>query len=171
VRIFNEVTENEAMRQELVQLGGGAHALAIQILGNADDAADAVHDAFETALARPGSYDEQKGPLRPWFLRVVRNRCFDMLRRRRGSDMPVENLVDSGATPEQAFGASEAAEMIQAALRSIPSDKRQIVVLRDYLDLSYAEIADVLDIAPGTVMSRLHRARMALKEALQEHGK
>jgi RNA polymerase sigma-70 factor (ECF subfamily) len=43
------------------------------------------------------------------------------------------------------------------------------VVLRDYLDLSYAEIADVLDIAPGTVMSRLHRARMALKEALKSY--
>ena len=171
LRIFNKADENEPMRQELTQLGGGAHALAIQILGNADDAADAVHDAFETALARPGSYDERKGPLKPWFLRVVRNRCIDMLRRRRGSDVLVENLVDSSATPEQAFEAFEAAEAIQAALRSIPSEKRQIVVLRDYLDLSYAEIADVLDIAPGTVMSRLHRARMALKEALQDYGK
>ena len=102
---------------------------------------------------------------------MVRNRCIDMLRRRRGSDVLVENLVDSSATPEQAFEAFEAAEAIQAALRSIPSEKRQIVVLRDYLDLSYAEIADVLDIAPGTVMSRLHRARMALKEALQDYGK
>jgi hypothetical protein len=45
------------MRQELTQLGGGAHALATQILGNADDAADAVHDAFETVLKRPQAYD------------------------------------------------------------------------------------------------------------------
>ena len=73
------------MRSELAQLGGGAHALATQILGNAGDAQDAVHDAFETVLGRPGAYDARKGPLKPWFLRVVRNRCIDMLRRRRGS--------------------------------------------------------------------------------------
>jgi DNA-directed RNA polymerase specialized sigma24 family protein len=107
------------MRQQLALLGNGAHALAIQILGNREDAADAVQDAFTTVLARPGAFNEKKGRMKPWFLRVVRNRCIDLLR-------------------------------------------------RDYLDLSYAEIAAVLDIAPGTVMSRLHRARMALKNMLEQ---
>lgn len=171
VRIFPEAGENDTMRQQLAQLGGGAHALAIQILGNADDAADAVHDAFETALAKPGSYDERKGPLRPWFLRVVRNRCFDMLRRRHRSDVPVEQLQDTSSTPDQDAEIADTVRVVQVALRSITKDKREIVVLRDYLDLSYAEIADVLDIAPGTVMSRLHRARMALKEALEQHDR
>ncbi len=63
------------MRQQLAQLGGGAHALAIQILGNAADAADAVHDAFATALARPDAFDDTRGSLKPWILTVVRNRC------------------------------------------------------------------------------------------------
>jgi RNA polymerase sigma-70 factor (ECF subfamily) len=166
---LTEIPGNKAMQHELAQLGGGAHALAVQILGNSHDAADAVHDAFETALARPDSYDARKGALRPWFLRVVRNRCIDMLRRRHGNDMPVEQLVDAGETPQEALESAETAGRVQAALQVIPSDKRQIVVLRDYLDLSYAEIADVLDIAPGTVMSRLHRARMALKEALKSY--
>ncbi len=71
------------MRDELVQLGGGAHALAFQILGNTDDAADAVHDAITTVLTRPAAYDKRKGPLKPWFLTVVRNRCLDLIRRRR----------------------------------------------------------------------------------------
>jgi RNA polymerase sigma-70 factor (ECF subfamily) len=53
----------------------------------------------------------------------------------------------------------------------LPAGQREIIVLRDYMDLSYAEIADVLEIAPGTVMSRLHRARLALKEALEIDGK
>jgi len=171
VRIFPEAGENDTMRQQLAQLGGGAHALAIQILGNADDAADAVHDAFETVLAKPGSYDERKGPLRPWFLRVVRNRCIDMLRRRHSSDLPVEQLADTSRTPDELFEVAETAREIHFALQLIAKDKREIVVLRDYLDLSYAEIADVLEIAPGTVMSRLHRARMALKEALEQHDR
>ncbi len=156
------------MRQQLAQLGGGAHALAIQILGNADDAADAVHDAIESALTRPDAYDSQKGPLKPWFLRVVRNRCIDLLRRRRSSDLPVEQLHDPGPTPEEALRIDQRTQAIRCGLESISSDKREIIILRDYLDLSYAEIADVLRVAPGTVMSRLHRARLALKEALED---
>jgi len=158
------------MRQELVQLGGGAHALAIQILGNADDAADAVQDALMTALTRPGAYDDKKGQLKPWFLRVVRNRCFDLLRRRRSGDMPVDKLVDTAANPEQALDIAQRDQALKTALASISTEQRQIIVLRDYLDLTYAEIADVLSVAQGTVMSRLHRARLALKEVLHGDG-
>lgn len=158
------------MRQELVQLGGGAHALATQILGNADDAADAVHDAFATALAKPQAYDDQKGPLKPWFMRVVRNRCLDMLRRRRAPGEAIDQLAAAGETPEEAIDSVQQRDAIQRALASIPADKREMIVLRDYLDLSYAEISDVLNIAPGTVMSRLHRSRLALKEAFERDG-
>jgi len=160
-----------SMRQQLAQLGGGAHALAIQILGNTDDAADAVHDAFATVLAKPDAYDKAKGPLKPWFMRVVRNRCLDMARRRRSGTVSVDELVDTAAGPEEALHTAQRAGVIRQALGRIPSDKREIVVLRDYLDLSYAEIATVLGIAQGTVMSRLHRARIALKEALEDDGK
>ena len=159
------------MRQELAQLGGGAHALAIQILGNADDAADAVHDALATALSKPDSYDAQKGPLKPWFMRVVRNRCLDMKRRQYSGVIPVEELADTAAGPEEALETAQRGLAVQEALNSIPGDKREIVVLRDYLDLSYAEIAAVLGVAQGTVMSRLHRARLALKEALENNGR
>ena len=157
------------MRNELVDLGHGAHVLAIQILGNVDDAADAVHDAFARVLARPEAYDPGKGPLKPWFLRIVRNRCIDLLRRRQDTRSPVEELVDSGRLPEQEAERGERDRMLQVALRELTAAQRQIVILRDYLNLPYAEIADVLDIAPGTVMSRLHRARLALKEVLERH--
>ena len=155
------------MQNELVNLGGGAHALAIQILGNPDDAADAVHDALAAVLSKPSAYDRKKGPLKPWFLRVVRNRCVDQIRRRRQADVPVEELIDNNATPEQALQNAQRDHGLNKALAAISPDQRQIVVLRDYLELSYAEIAEVQGIAKGTVMSRLHRARMALKEALE----
>ena len=155
------------MRHKLLDLGGGAHALAIQILGNADDAADAVQDAFATVLGKPEAYDDRKGPLKPWFLRVVRNRCLDQLRRQRPNDLPVAELVDSGDTPEQALQIAQRDAVLKRALAAISVDQRQIIVLRDYLDLPYAEITEVLRVAPGTVMSRLHRARLALKEVLE----
>ncbi|PWG74922.1 RNA polymerase sigma factor, partial [Enterococcus hirae] len=84
-----------------------------------------------------------------------------------GSDP--DQLAAGSASPEQAAGEAERAAAIEFALAALPADKREIVVLRDYLDLSYAEIADVLAIAPGTVMSRLHRARLELKEALEAY--
>ncbi|MEJ2400473.1 MAG: sigma-70 family RNA polymerase sigma factor [Xanthomonadales bacterium] len=155
------------MQNELAALGNGAHALAIQILGNPDDAADAVHDAFAQVLARPQAWDRTRGPLRPWFLRVVRNRCIDLLRRRRPTGVPVEGLAADGAGPDAALETLQRDRRLERALAELGPEQRQIIVLRDYSDLSYAEIAAVLGLAPGTVMSRLHRARLALRERLE----
>ena len=157
------------MKHELVTLGGGAHALASNMLGNPDDASDAVQDAFTAVLGKPLAYDAQKGPLKPWFLRIVRNRCLDLLRGRRPAGIPVDELADKGATPEQAAELDDRDRELKLALAAITNEQRQIVILRDHLDLSYAEIADVLDIVPGTVMSRLHRARLALREVLKSY--
>ena len=158
--------KNHEMRQQLVQLGNGAHALAIQMLGNVDDASDAVHDSIIKALKKPNAYDASTGPLTPWFLRVVRNHCIDMIRRRRPGDVDVVELSDPGPGPEGLLETAQRDQALQHALSGLSAGQREIIVLRDYMDLSYAEIAEILKVAPGTVMSRLHRARMALKEEL-----
>lgn len=158
------------MRQQLLQLGNGAHALALQMLGNTDDATDAVHDVFVKVLKRPDAYNASTGPLKPWFLRILRNHCIDLLRRQRPGDTGIAELADPGPGPERSLANAQRDEKLHRALAGLSAEQRQIVVLRDYMDLSYAEIADVLEIASGTVMSRLHRARMALKEELTSHG-
>ena len=162
--------KNHDMRNQLAQLGNGAHALALQMLGNADDATDAVQDAFLKVLSRPGAYDPGAGPLAPWFLRVVRNHCIDLIRRRRPEDADTRELSDPGPGPEGSLEGAQRDQQINHALATLSVEQREIIVLRDYMDLSYAGIAKVLNIAPGTVMSRLHRARMALKEELTRHG-
>ena len=162
--------KNHTMQQQLVQLGNGAHALATQMLGNADDAADAVHDAFAKVLKKPGAYDANTGPLKPWFLRVVRNHCIDLIRRRRPGDSAVEELSEPGPGPQAILETAQRDRGLQLALAKLSAGQRQIIVLRDYMDLSYAEIADALELASGTVMSRLHRARLALREELTRHG-
>jgi RNA polymerase sigma-70 factor (ECF subfamily) len=158
--------KNHDMRQQLVQLGNGAHALALQMLGNSDDATDAVHDAFVKVLKKPGAYDAGNGPLTPWFLRVVRNQCIDLIRRRRPANADVDELVDPRPGPEDSTSTAQRDQQLQLALSQLSARQRQIIVLRDYMDLSYAEIADVLEVAQGTVMSQLHRARLALREEL-----
>ncbi len=139
------------------------------MLGNVDDAADAVHDAYVSVLARPQAYDRRKGPLKPWFLRVVRNRCVDMLRGRRPAHDRVAQVAAVAPGPAEETEISQRSVLIKNALRSMQPQHREIVILRDYLDLSYAEIGDVLGVAPGTVMSRLHRARLALRDALSNY--
>lgn len=160
--------KTDEMRDELVHLGSGAHALALQILGNTDDAADAVQDALTTVLGKPEAYRPEKGPLKPWFLRLVRNRCIDLLRRRKQTTDGVADLADVAEGPEAAAETADRDRILKLALAALTSDQRQLIVLRDYMDLSYAELARVLDIAPGTVMSRLHRARMALAKTYRE---
>ena len=157
------------MRNELAELCGGAHVLAIQLLGNSDDAADAVQDALTTALGRPSAYDARKGPLKPWFLRIVRNRCIDLLRRRRVTAGAIDDIADQGTTPERAAELDDRDRNLRQALAALDDAQRQIIVLRDYMDLPYAQIAEVLDVAPGTVMSRLHRARLALANEYRKY--
>ena len=92
-----------------------------------------------------------------------------MLRGRRpGHDRVVQVAADSPG-PAEETEISQRRELLQKALLSMRSQHREIVILRDYLDLSYAEIGDILGLAPGTVMSRLHRARLGLREALSNY--
>ena len=161
--------KTQDMREQLAQMGNGAHSLATQILGNSEEAADAVQEAIAKVLGRPGSYDPKKGSLAPWFMRLVRNHCIDMLRRRRAEPLEADALPPTGPGPEASAEAAQRDEAIRSALAALSPDRREIIVLRDYMDLSYAEIASVLDLAPGTVMSRLHRARMDLKETLNRY--
>ena len=148
------------------------YALAVHLLGNPDDAADALQDAvlrvFGTASYRPSD-----GTFKPWFLAIVRNRCMDLLRQRRRHpevDLDAAELASDAGNPETALERDEQASLVATELAALPAAQREILILREYLDLSYAEIADVLSIPPGTVMSRLHRARSALADRFRQRG-
>lgn len=159
--------EKRTMQQELAQLGNGAHAFATRLLGSSADAADAVHDAFATALRKQDAYDPAKGSLRVWFLGIVRFRCIDMLRQRRPTENDVDSLLGSDPGPVQYAEQIEGETQLHKALSSLRKEQQQMIILRDFMDLSYTEIAQTLELPAGTVMSRLHRARMALKEAFE----
>ncbi len=173
------MTKHE-LQNQLLTLGARPHALAVQMLGNTDDAADAVQDALATVLSKPAAYDASRGAFKPWFMRVVRNRCLDLLRQRRRDPREPNDKNAEGEKPRSAVDLlaveAKSAEdeiherqrdlTLERALQTLTAEHREIIILRDYLSLSYQEVADVTGIAPGTVMSRLHRARNALRNAL-----
>lgn len=145
-----------------------AHNLARWLLGNRPDAEDAVQEACLRALTYFHTF--QGGDGRAWLLAIVRNHCFEWLRKSRYSlEFPVENLQlarDERLGPEalQLQLGDQAA--VQRGLESLSPEFREVLVLREMEGMSYREIAEVINVPPGTVMSRLARARRRLQQVL-----
>lgn len=134
-------------------------AYATAICASANDAEDLVQDAIERALRtqdRPTRRDE----LRPWMFRVIRNLHYDELRKKR---VRREYLAAERRLSDEA-GSSDAARdiLIRIAFEKLSPDMREVLCLVDIMGLKYAEAAVVMNVANGTVMSRISRARKAL---------
>lgn len=154
-----------------------AYFFALQLLGDADDALDVAQDAMLRFFTHLDRFDPRR-PVRPWLFRIVRNRVLDLFRRRKvrkhdsidaaadDEDRPDLQLIDETMDPEGDARDSQLRRTIFAALAELTHNQREILVLRDYQDLAYSEIAETLEIPIGTVMSRLHGARKRLRQVL-----
>ncbi|MBM4093879.1 MAG: sigma-70 family RNA polymerase sigma factor [Planctomycetes bacterium] len=149
------------------ELGRRGFALALQLVRNREDAADVVQDALHAAIRKRHLYDPGRGDQRAWFLKIVRNRCLDLIRKHRRRNEESSELLDTAASRERNPGeeaeARDDVRQLKEVLMAMPDEQREVILLRDYHDLSYAEMATVLGIRAGTVMSRLHRARTELR--------
>jgi RNA polymerase sigma-70 factor (ECF subfamily) len=150
-----------------------AYNLGRWLLGNEHDAADAVHDAFVRALRSANTY--AGGNARAWWLAIVRNCCLARIADRRREVLhtsldavPVPVLpADTGANlVEEQLEARQRRALIAEHLRQMPVEYREALVLREFEDMSYRDIAEVLQVPIGTVMSRLARARAILQRSL-----
>ena len=147
-----------------------AHNLAKWLLRNEQDAQDVVQEAFLRAFKSFGGFHGSNG--RAWLLTIVRNTSYTLLKKNRVADLTTPFDEEIHASGDEAVSAatilerSEDAELIREAMNELPAEFREILTLRHQEDLSYKEIADIAQIAPGTVMSRLARARARLKECL-----
>ena len=150
-----------------------AYNLARWLLGNESDASDAVHDAYVRAARAAHTY--AGGDARAWWLAIVRNCCLARIATRRrepnlgeaeGARLVDALLRTADDEVEQRASAAQVRNRIERGLRGLPVEFREALVLREIEDLSYREIADVLDVPIGTVMSRLSRGRALLQRAL-----
>lgn len=161
-----------ALMQTLDAAGRRGFVYAWQMLRNREDALDAVQSALVAVWEHRGRLQPARDP-RGWFYRVLRNKCVDVLRTRRAQHPAVlerDPPDPLGASPARAAGRREEVERLRCAWAELPDEMREILLLRDFHDLPYAEIATVLGIPTGTVMSRLHRARSALRERMLKKG-
>ena len=158
------------------------YGLCYRLVGTADEARDAAQEAFVRAYTSIREFDVRQ-PFGAWVLRIARNHCIDLLRRRRPTLALVpENRgedLDPGVAPEpadhfavggeQALQEREAQRDLDHAIASLPPRYREVIALFHVQHKSYAEIAATLGVPMGTVMTWLHRARKELKLKLAEH--
>lgn len=154
--------------------------LALRSLGNAQDAEDVTQEAFLKAY-RSLSRFRGESKFSVWLFRIVSNLCTDQLRSR--SRRPVQSLTvddedgsemldipDEHFSPEKLLDRKLTRESVQRGLARLPDDARQILLLREVRGMSYEEIAQTLDLEPGTVKSRIFRARKRLCVFLMQDG-
>jgi RNA polymerase sigma factor (sigma-70 family) len=148
-----------------------AYNLARWLVRNPQDAEDVVQEACLRAMRFIGGYRE--GDARAWLLRIVRNTAYTFLEKNRPAALSEEfdetlYVSDDRKIPdiEAEFARSADGQMLQAALEMLPVRFREALILRELEGLAYKEIAEVMEIPIGTVMSSLARGREQLREKL-----
>lgn len=140
-------------------------AICVRMLGNPADAADAAQEAM-LAVCRGVARFDGRSAFSTWVYRVTTNACLDELRRRARRPAPLPDDERGAPVVASHDDAVSARVTVEEALARLPDDFRAALVLRDLCALDYAEIAEVLEIPPGTVRSRIARARDALARDL-----
>jgi RNA polymerase sigma factor (sigma-70 family) len=147
-----------------------AHDLARGLTGSRSDAQDVVQEASIRALRGIGGFGN--GNARAWMLAIVRNAAFDWLQKNRAADLVfverVEDVeaalpaIEDAVTPEETLIRLQSSARLAAAIAALPAHLRNTLWLRDVQGWSYRDVAERLGLSPGTVMSRLFRARRRL---------
>jgi RNA polymerase sigma-70 factor (ECF subfamily) len=158
-----------------------AYALARWLTRNDADAADVVQEAMLRAFRYFNSYRD--GDAKSWVLRIVRRSCYSWLERNRPAEIVPLKEEEADEPPNAAIAAGSTEALLQSRsdlrrldrlIEALPPPLREVIVLRELQELDYRQIAEVTGVPIGTVMSRLHRARSALRRAWDgkegEHG-
>ena len=148
-----------------------AYYLALLFTKNREDALDLSQEAFYRAYRSLKDYDPSR-PFYSWFYRILKNLCINFVnhqkrqvRMEEGSEAMVPDLGDR---PDEIFEHNERSAIVWQALKQLDNKDREIILLKDFNDFSYKEIADALDLPIGSVMSRLYYARKRLLKILQQ---
>lgn len=141
-------------------------AVALRVTRDRGDALDATQEAFLT-LFRRGSSFEGRSAFTTWLYRITVNACHDVLRKKARAPEPVSEVSDRAETGAEIDVAVATRMEVAEALRNVPEGYREAMVMHDVAGIPYEEIAAALDLAVGTVKSRISRGRRRLAELLE----
>ncbi len=139
---------------------------AAGIVGSTDEAEDVAQQVFIRVWERLDDYDPS-GSFVSWLYRITVNMAIDTLRRRRNEAPLGEDMPSNAEGPERQLLVADERQQVRNAIAQLPDKTRAALILREYEQLSYKEIAAALKIPIGTVMSRLNYARRAVASILQ----
>lgn len=168
---MNESVRAERFERTMVPHLRAAYNLAAWMTRSPQDAEDLVQEAFVRALRHFDGF--RGGDERAWLLAIVRNTCLTWLRRSKGGEPvePFDEQLHGSASevsdPEKGLLRDAAAGSLRKCIDSLPLEYREAIVLRELEEMSYKEIAEVTATPPGTVMSRLNRARKRLADCMR----
>lgn len=151
-----------------------AFSLAYRMCGRRAMAQDVVQEAFLSLWRSGARYDRTRGSVRSWILGVVRNRTIDLFRRdsvRAGRDVSAESALERIPSAEDVARDAERrqdAREVHAALHDLPPDQRQVIELAYFGGLSHSQIAEMLDLPPGTVKGRMRLGLTKMRSSLSE---
>jgi RNA polymerase sigma-70 factor (ECF subfamily) len=149
----------------------GLYRYAVMLTRNQSDAEDLVQETYVRALPAMGNLREGSN-IKSWLFTILRNAWLNQWRRNRsqarlldhdGKDDGTSNLVATSKDPYEEYVSKTECSRVREAIERLPAEFREIIALREFEGLSYHEIAAILDCPPGTVMSRLARARSKLR--------
>jgi RNA polymerase sigma-70 factor, ECF subfamily len=170
--LFEKRTD-ERFRRDVLCHVRAAYNLARWLVGNDHDAEDAVQEATVKALRGFGGY--RGGDAKAWYLAIVRNTCMNLLRARSrraefetDADEAMDYVAAKAPGPDEMIEKAYDAEQLRRAIEALPATWREMIILREFEQLSYRELAEVASVPIGTVMSRLARARDRLHELLSQ---
>src|SRR6266849_9944306 len=155
---------------------GPLYNFCLRMLGQADDAADVAQETFVQLYSHLDRLDERE-PIAPWLFRVARNRCIDVIRRRRtvplgmpddsGESTLLLDPIDDEPLPDELAERADLQRVLSKAISALPPAYAEVVALRYAGDRSFAEIAVILDCDEGAARVRFHRAKSLLRRELR----
>lgn len=153
------------------------HGAIYRILGSEDEARDLAQEAFLKAYRGLRSF-KREARFSSWLYQIALNLCRDRMRRRKGRTLVSLDELDEGTTgfltaPPSALDLVEARDIcraVAAAVADLPPEQREVIVLKEYQELTFVEIAEILDVPISTIKTRLYRGLGQLRQSLERRG-